>query len=422
MPRASSTPTHAPVSPASSRPLAVPTSPPTDVVQWFSHSSRLVGGQPDTLYGWWPQADGRGPCIVKALQPELTAYASTLLQHERRMLQRLNELAAPVPEQVAAGQPHWVVTRFAGLTLQRLQHRSGLQSHAPEQVLGFAEALSVWVHMLRKLQPLAERGILVVDLYEGNVVVPLTQTTHGQLRLTDPVLIDHAHTLEAGMALTRPVWVNPRMPRLAPELRDVLQADQADLQDHFAKAGADLPARTELPGAQQQLNRRTWAQYQAPQRLQALLDAGRINIQAVMQFAVGKAMLSLAHQVPDETRPALEDTLLRMTAHNPAHRFASLTDAASHLATLLPHLPLVGACQLHPVAAADLVPPKHTASTDTDMTQTVPPPTPSAQTYAGKLHAQAAVTTQSPNLKRDTWLYVMLALGAALGTVLARGW
>lgn len=404
--------------------------PPSGVgpVQWFSHSSRLIGGRPDTLYGWWPEVPGQGLCIVKALQPELTAYAATLQAHERRMLQRLNGLAAPVPELVAAGQPYWVVTRFAGLTLQRLQHPSGLQSHAARQVLGFAETLSVWVHLLRKLQPLAERGILVVDLYEGNVVVPLTHSTHGQLRLTDPVLIDHAHTLEAGMALTRPVWVNPRMPRLAPELRDVLQADLGALQDHFAQVGADLPGRTELPGAQQQLNRQVWAQYQAPQRLQAMLDAGQLNVQAAMQFAVGTAMLSLAHQAPFPQRRRLEDILLRMTAHHPGQRFASLSEVASELATLLPHVPLVGACHLRPVTATDLVPPTHAASTDHDMTDSAPPlaaegtaltdaptpsncPTPSA----------AAAPAQVAAARSDAWLYVLLALGVAIGSVLAGG-
>lgn len=371
-------------------------------VQWFGHSSRMVGGQPDTLYGWWDDPGSEGPCIVKALQPELTAYASTLLQHEQRMLQRLCARGAPVPIAVPTSHAHWLATRFAGLTLQRLQHPRGIQGQAGGQVLSFAEALSVWVHVLRALQPLAERGVLVVDLYEGNIVVPLTQVTHGQLRLTDPVLIDHAHTLEAGLALTRPVWVNPRMRRIAPELRRVLAADQAALLAHFQQCGAELPGQTEVPGAQQERNRKAWAQYQAPQRLQALLDAGQIHVQAVMQFAAGIALQHLMQRAPADVQPRMRTVVERMTAQAPTQRYARLTDAADQLAALVPHLPLVGACKLKPLLPTDLVPPA-------DRTP------PQAKGLQPK-----RVDSGSQRRWMDYGLYMLVAVGAAAGVFWAR--
>jgi len=373
-------------------------------IDWFSHSNRMVGGQPDTRYGFWPNPDGGGPCIVKALQPELTAYADTLLQHERRMLQRLQALNAPVPVCVPEGMAHWVVTRFGGLTVQRLQHPMGFQGLPASQVLRFLEAMSVWIHLLRKLQPLAERGILVVDLYDGNVVVPLTHSTHGQLRLTDPMLIDHAHTLEAGMAMTRPLWVNPRMQRLAPELRSALLDDQAALMKHFAQHGADLPGRTELPGAQQDLNREMWASYQTPQRLQGLLDAGLLSADSAMQFAVGKAMLGLAHRAVGSERQRLEEVLLRMTAARQDQRFDSLAEAAQHLALLVPQLPLVSACSLPTFVASDLVVPAFDSRTGHDLTQAPPQ------------------NTHTPTDYGTPWPCGLLALGTFAGVLLSGLW
>lgn len=416
----SQTPAH-PSHPAhASHPLAtLDAQPRNSAVEWFSHSSRLVGGQPDTLYGWWPDADDAGPCIVKSLSTDLTAYAGTLLQHERAMLKRLNSLGAPVPALLGVGQSHWLVTRFAGLTVQRLGHPAGVCGIKPAELLGFAESMSVWVHLLCKLQPLADRGILVVDLYEGNVVVPLTHTTHGQLRLTDPQLIDHAHTLEAGMAMTRPVWVNHHMQRLAPELRHALAQDQAALQDHFAQHGADLPGRTELPGARQDHNRTVWANYLAPQHLQTLLDGGQLSAQAAMQFAVGRAMLHLAHQAPIAVRARLEDTLLCMTATDPGHRFASLTAAANALAALVPQLPLVSACALPCLTVADLATPQARATQDKDAADAGNQPDEKNEVITiDDVLPNATINTETP-AHTNAWVYGLLAVGAAAGTALA---
>ena len=183
-------------------------------VKWFGASARRIGGRPDSRYGWLDHPGG--PCIVKAIDPQLTAYSSTLQQHERKMLRRLTKMGAPTPELLDLGRDDWLVTRFAGLSVQRLSHPGGLQGNFPAHSFGFAERLSAWVHLLRRLQAIADKGVLAIDLYDANVVVPLTEQTQGQLRLTDTMLIDHAHTLEAGMNMCRPVWLNSGMGRVPP--------------------------------------------------------------------------------------------------------------------------------------------------------------------------------------------------------------
>jgi hypothetical protein len=309
-------------------------------VQWFGCSQRLIGGQPDSRYGWLDLPDG--PCIVKALSPDLTAYASTLLDHERKMLKRLAAINASVPQLVEVERPDWLVTRFGGLSLQRLEHPSGLQGTPPGPRFGFSERLSAWMHLLRNLQTMADKGMLAIDLYSANVVLPLTQVTHGQLRLMDASMIDHAQTVEAGMAMRRPVWLDHRMKRIAPELQDVMRADMNALRTAFDKAGAALPGYSRLPSERDAHSRRVWAEYDAPQHLQQLLDQGSLSRDRAMQFAVGMSLSHLPELVAtQEERQALTTALQRMTAQDASQRYATLTQAANALAGVVNALPLV---------------------------------------------------------------------------------
>ena len=326
---------------------------PLPPVHWFGASQRLVGGQPDSQYGWLALPDG--PCIVKALDPELTAYNQTLLDHERHVLRRLQELDAPVPALVDLGRPDWLATRFAGLSMQRLAHPFAGLGLSPRLAFPLAERLSVWVHLLRRLQALADKAVLVVDLYDANVVVPLTDGVQGQLRLHSPMLIDHAHTLEAGMDMRRPVWLNRGMARIAPELRAALTQDQDALMAHFHRAGAHLPGYSRLPGDGDSLSRKVWAEYRAPQALQRLLDANQLNPGQAMQYAAGSAMLGLLTSFADAPEQArLATVLARMTTARPDQRYPSLTDAASELAALMAPLPLASQQHLGPLQPADL--------------------------------------------------------------------
>lgn len=385
-------------------------------VEWFGASRRLVGGQPDSRYGWieTPQ----GPCIVKALDPGLTAYAGTLLQHERQVLARLAELGAPAPACVDLGRPDWLVTRFAGLSLQRLQPPPG--SAVPDDLF-FPEQLAAWIHLLRRLDAVAELGVLAVDLYAANVVLPLTQGIEGQLRLNEACLIDHAHTIAAGMAIRRPVWLSVSMRHIAPELREAMRLDQQELADRFRAVGADLPGYSRRPTEQDQFNRRMWAEYDAPQRLQALLDEGELRPGRAMQFAAGTQVDALLPLAPGAVRRSLRPVVQRMLALQPAARYPSLGEAADALASQMEAIPLVSRRRWGPLRAQDLgalgFEPAATASAvvsglATRMAE--------AMTFTAGWPAVQPVPQGSAQLRRwlpgRGWLFAGVALGAAIGT------
>ncbi|RZS57104.1 hypothetical protein [Sphaerotilus mobilis] len=350
-----------------------------DEPRWFDASRRLVGGRPDSRYGWLDTA--HGPCIVKALDTGLTAYAATLLSHERRMLARLAALGAPVPSERAMGRPDWLVTDFAGLTLERLAQPAPGER---DPLLSTQERLAVWVHLLRQLAPLAAAGVLVIDLHAGNVVVPLTEVIRGQARLHTPRLIDHAHTVEAGFDLRRPVWIDPHQARVAPELRAVLLRDQAHLKRVFEQAGAELPGRTRLPGPRDDHDRYCWASYDEAQHLQALLDGGSLDAAAAMQHAVGVALLTLidASDTLGTCQAKVDAVVRRMCATAPADRWPGLLAAADALASAMSQrgdpLPLVGQARLPAIGPEWLVAAPafdvHTAAVDKPGSDAQAPP------------------------------------------------
>ena len=383
-----------------------PTQPLTDDdVDWFGASHRLIGGLPDSRYGWLNH--NGGPCIVKAISTGLTAYAPTLLEHERKMLTRLAEIKAPVPPMVDVGRHDWLVTRFGGLSLQRLE--LGQLGTAP--LPGFAERLSAWIHLLRRLQTMADAGVLAIDLYSANVVLPLKGITEGQLCLHEAALIDHAHTLEAGSNIRRPVWLNTDMARIASELRSAMKADMAVLTDTFDKAGASLPGYSRLPGNKDELSRQVWAQYDAPQQVQAMLDNGKLNPHHVMQFAAGVGLRSLLSRTPSSRqKQALASVLEHMTDPQASKRYPMLIQAADALATVVQALPLVSAHGYVRLQASDLALPDAPAAYQ----HPVEPFTvlePFTELADGG-------TPNAPKSGLPThWLYAAAGLGAACGAV-----
>ncbi len=380
-------------------------------VTWFGASHRLIGGKPDSRYGWL-EIPGLGLYIVKEIDTGLTAYASTLLNHERKMLRRLAELGAPAPALLDVGRDDWLVTRFAGLSLQRLQHSFTWQEQA--QGLGFAETLAAWIHLLRRLQTMADQGVLVIDLYEANAVCPLTGQTTGQLRLNEAALIDHAHTMEAGMALRRPVWLDPSMDRIPPELRQALEQDQNALRATFSEIGAALPGLSCSTGARGALSRQAWAEYDSAQQLQQLLDKGDLSRDHAMQFSIGAALARLARLCPHaESRRALMHTVSRMKQPNPKQRYPSMNAAADALQTLLRRLPLVSASSYGPLSAQDLATPKGTETTMADEVTAL-------WTSGAPRHGlDALVKPEQPAPRSNLmpWLYAAVAMGAAVGTM-----
>ncbi|MBL8331025.1 MAG: hypothetical protein JNJ71_19465 [Rubrivivax sp.] len=337
-----------PIEPAS-------TVPPPELITWFGQSRRLIGARPDSLYGWWPTE--AGPCIVKALDTDLVAYADNLLQHERQALRRLAALGAPAARLIEIDRPDWLVTRFAGLSLQHLQSQGPAAQQPETASVDRLELIAAWHHLMRRLQPVAEAGVLIVDLHPGNVVLPLTQGVCGQLRLTEVTTIDHAHTLEAGMDIRRPVWIHAGMRYLAPELRSILAEDQAAFEQACQAAGfalSDLlhhPQRLESGSR----GRHFWASYDAPQQLQRKLDDGQLDAGRAMQFAIGTALLELSRGAASEPgMPDIRAVAARMTQPAPLERYATLDEAARALHAACGALPKVGAQRLSPVLPQDL--------------------------------------------------------------------
>jgi hypothetical protein len=328
--------------------------------QWLAASRRLVAGRPDTRYGWWEAPDAAGPAVVKALAASLTAAASTLLHHEKDMLGRLRQLGAPVPDPLMAAMrryPSCVITRFGGLSLRTLQARQqkGLSA------LNLRERLSVWAHLARRLHPLAsQHGLLVADLWEGNVLVPLMQVHRGQLRLNQPLVVDHAHTLLPGSALQRPLWIDETQARIAPELAEALRADREALERHFAVQGAALPGYSRLPGELDRRSREAWLSYRAPSALQRALDGGQLDAGAAMQYAVGVALQQeLARARPEELAPFnlrdLQTLQHRLCRAQPSERLGSLAAVAEALGEVLGGLSLASVACLAPITPGDLL-------------------------------------------------------------------
>jgi hypothetical protein len=304
-------------------------------VQWFGASSRLVGGQPDARYGWWDAP--QGPCIVKAIHIQGLVYGASLLNNERRALAELNRQGAPVPQHIATNQADWLVTRFGGISLRQLEIMSQPARHFP-----FDEQLAVWVHFLRRAQALEASNALPVDLYGANLVLPLTETRHGQLRLNEVCSIDHAHTVVAGLNMRRPVWLDTRMKRVPPELAASLRHDQQNLIAFFRQHAAPLPGAPTPNPEQAKLAQRLWAEYDHPQTTQRLLDRGKLLPGKAMQYAVAVELGRLQPLAPPAMQAPLAALQERMQQPNPAERFDSLAQAAEQLARLLPHMPVVG--------------------------------------------------------------------------------
>lgn len=400
-------------------------------VQWFGASSRLVGGLPDARYGWWDAP--QGPCIVKAVHIQGMVYGASLLNNERRALAELNRQGAPVPQHIATSQSDWLVTRFGGISLRQLETMP-----QPARRFPFDEKLAVWVHFLRRAQALEASNALPVDLYGANLVLPLTETRQGQLRLNEVCSIDHAHTVVAGLNMRRPVWLDTRMKRVPPELAASLKRDQQNLIAFFRQHAAPLPGAPAPNPEQAQLAQRMWAEYDHPQTTQRLLDRGKLLPGKAMQYAVAVELGRLRALAPPAMQAPLAAVQARMQQPNPAERFDNLAQAAEQLARLLPHVPVVGRhefvtwgpdqlrCSHAPnaplqssktravavVLDTDVKPgEKKPAETVTWRQVPSPPPTPAP--------ALPPVSAQKLRRLRLTATHAMVLLGALIGVVLA---
>jgi len=318
-------------------------------VEWFSESSRVIDGRPDARYGWAESPDG--PCIVKALDLRLGPSVASLLDHERDVLKLLGDRGAPVPQLVQTEAPGWLATRFGGLSLRVLAGLPGAPEH-----LSFDERLAVWVHFLRRAEAFVTAGALPIDLWDGNIVLPLTRGVAGQVMPQDAVMIDHAHTVVTGMHLRRPVMIGAHMDRIAPELREFLEADQVRFVHAFREANAPFPQTTAAMHDLEARSAQIFTNYDADQQVQQALDDGKLDIAAAMQYAAAVAVERLLPMAPPAARQPLFEVLRRMKAEAPQARFATLTEASEALRRVMPALPRTGRHQYPEVRPATLKP------------------------------------------------------------------
>ena len=230
------------------------------------------------------------------------------------------------------------------------------------------------------------------------------------------------------MALRRPVWINRDMDRIAPELRTALRQDQEALIAHFRAEGAALPGYSRMPGDRDAHSRRTWAEYEAPQALQQLLDAGELSRDAAMQFAAATAMASLLQRYSNHpNRSALARVLRRMTEPMPPSRYPRLGDAADALEGVLGPVPMVSQYSYHDLHAVDLTMPKASASAASG--DVVSKAVDVDRTGLEPTTASAAIAIEKQLPKKPVrggtshrWWYAAAAFGAALGTLLPLPW
>lgn len=331
----------------------------TPGLQPFMQSKRVRAGRPDTQF-FWIERDLNGqshPCVAKQLSVELGPQVADLLEHERQVLRLLNAHHAPVCQWVEdKDHPDWLITRFAGLSLQLLG--PGHKRRWP--ALPLRERASVWASFLRRAQVLADVGAVPLDLSDRNLVVPLGPS--GQLDLSAAVSIDHAHTvlpgskLEGG-ALRRPVWIGAKNNlQLAPEVRACLVRDQQRFLDLLQQQGAPLPGTTPAVEDEAQVTHRLWLAYDEPQEVQKAVDAGDIQADKAIQYAVGHALHRHLDK-NDPLTPALAAVVVRLCANQATDRFATLQDAANALkAALGGGLALSSAHRYQPQLPEDLRP------------------------------------------------------------------
>jgi hypothetical protein len=408
----------------------------------FMQSRRVRAGRPDTQF-FWVEREGH-PCVAKQLSVELGPQVADLLEHERQVLRLLNARQAPVCQLVEDPEhPEWLITRFAGLSLQVLgPHHLGGWPPLP-----LRERVSVWAGFLLRAQSLADLGAVPLDLSDRNLVVPLGPS--GPLDLSSAMSIDHAHTVVPssrlpGGALRRPVWVGAKdNHQLAPEVRDRLVRDQERFLQRLKERHAPLPGTTPAVEDEAQVTNRMWLAYSEDQELQQALDAGDIEAGKVIQYAVGRAIhrhLAAA----DPLTPPLAAVVLRLCAQNPNRRYSKLEHAADALkAALGGRRALSSAHAYHPeLPQALLHPPESSApllkldefSPDatqfvdtaagsalgegsTQMVEQGPGPSPSASTSPHVAGDTGNVSPPPSRTAASGWRYAVAALLA-----LALGW
>jgi hypothetical protein len=224
--------------------------------------------------------------------------------------------------------------------------------------------VSVWVHFLRRARGFVNIGAVPLDLSGRNLVVPMG--TNGQLKLTEPSSIDHAHTVLPGshIPLRRPVWIAAENNlQLPPEVREHLEADQQEFIKLLIAHGAPLPGTSAMVNdPRRNIATELWVNYSEPQRIQGLVDNGEVSASRFIQYAVG---YDIHRQLtPDDPlSPLLAQVVNRLCAPLPALCFSSLEEAAQALQVAIGgHVAMASAARYQPRLPDDLRPARNVPS------------------------------------------------------------
>jgi lipid-A-disaccharide synthase-like uncharacterized protein len=310
-------------------------------IEWFSHSERVESGLPDTFYGVRFCATPALPQFVKRFKPHASAIAPQLIAHEAQVLKELGNRALPAPRVINATSTE-LVTSFNGVslfTLNAVEHWR-LSGHEMLALMGWCCQLA---------QKYAQNGVLPLDFWAGNILIPLSEVLTGYLRLDLVEFVDHAHSIYVGMNLLQPLWLRADTARIAPELQKHLVEDQKDLAQYFEKNDWSFIDATSNDPSKRAAFLQRFSDYEAPQRLVLAMNSGALNIDAALQFALGTEIRRGLGQgvfndasLNDQQVTALIKLADKCCENQPEMRFGSLAEVEIEFDRLQAERPRLG--------------------------------------------------------------------------------
>ena len=304
--------------------------PPPKNIVWLAQSSRCFRGQPDARYGVLTLGDGR-PAFVKHLPDTANPQGATLVSQERRALRVIASkgLAAPRLIEDPLSDAVTLVTEFRGVSLASLLSEPSRLTNA--------EASRAFVALMHIASAYASADVLPLDVSAANVVYALEgDLSGGRVLLDRACLVDHAMTMSRDIERRSPAWMSPDMPRVAPELRAGLEQDHEEMRDAFAKLGVQIKPLESLSDSEFPALRRAYGSYDAKQVLQGSIVANYINVDAALQYAIGRALEGFARERQLAKNAEVQHVIATLLADDPTARFANLEAAATAWAGAVP--------------------------------------------------------------------------------------
>lgn len=291
-------------------------------IQWVAESTRRFQGRADARYGVL-RLPGGEDAFVKRLPKNANPLAEELIAQEREVLDALStfDVAAPHLLSSPLHDATTLVSEFAGVSLASLVRQESLEA---------SELVVVLESVFRMAAQYAKCGVLPMDVSGANVVLPLERGLDGgAVLLCKPTLVDHAMTLVPGMTRRRPIWMHPHMQRVAPELRTALQADHDEMLEAFSAQGCRPRPLEELSLVEFEAVRRCYGRFQSRQLLQSAIDAGLTNVDAAMQYSVGRLIETTLGTLSASTFQRFSHLTDRLCRERWQDRFPSLDAACS---------------------------------------------------------------------------------------------